>query len=294
MMQTVSSKKQKNKKYSIVKETWRRYKKSNTAMVGLVILAIFIFFSLVAGLIMPYESAIAQNRDARLEGPSSEHIFGTDAYGRDLFARVLHGSRISLYIGLVTSFFTLLIGGILGASAGYYGGWIDNVIMRIVDLFMCIPFMLLALAIVAALGASMRNLLIAITIASIPGTVRYIRSTVLVITEQDFIEAARSYGANDFRIITKYILPNSMGPIIVSATMNISGMILSAAGLSFIGMGIQPPNPEWGSMLATAREYMRIAPYMLYFPGIAILLAALSFNLIGDGLRDALDPKLKD
>lgn len=292
-MQTVSSKKQK-KKYSIVKETWRRYKKSNTAMVGLVILAIFIFFSLVAGLIMPYESAIAQNRDARLEGPSSEHIFGTDAYGRDLFARVLHGSRISLYIGLVTSFFTLLIGGILGASAGYYGGWIDNVIMRIVDLFMCIPFMLLALAIVAALGASMRNLLIAITIASIPGTVRYIRSTVLVITEQDFIEAARSYGANDFRIITKYILPNSMGPIIVSATMNISGMILSAAGLSFIGMGIQPPNPEWGSMLATAREYMRIAPYMLYFPGIAILLAALSFNLIGDGLRDALDPKLKD
>jgi len=293
MMRTVGKKKQK-KKYSLLKETWRRYKKSHTAMIGLVILAVFIFLSLIAGIIMPYENAIAQNRDARLQGPSSEHIFGTDAYGRDLFARILHGSRISLYIGLVTSFFTLLIGGILGASAGYYGGWIDNVIMRIVDLFMCIPFMLLALAIVAALGASMRNLLIAITIASIPGTVRYIRSTVLVITEQDFIEAARSYGANDFRIITRYILPNSMGPIIVSATMNISGMILSAAGLSFIGMGIQPPNPEWGSMLATAREYMRIAPYMLYFPGVAILLAALSFNLIGDGLRDALDPKLKD
>jgi len=166
--------------------------------------------------------------------------------------------------------------------------------MRIMDVFMCIPPILLALAIVAALGPSLQNLLIAITISSMPDKTRLIRSTIFTVAEQDFVEAAQSYGAKDIRIIIKYILPNAIGPVIVSTTMGIASMILSAAGLSYLGMGVQPPAPEWGSMLSEARQYMRQAAYLLYFPGVAILLSALSFNLVGDGLRDALDPKLKD
>ena len=197
-------------------------------------------------------------------------------------------------IGLSTTVFSLVVGGLLGAAAGYYGGKVDDIIMRACDIVMSIPGILLALAIIAALGASTINLLIAITISSVPGSVRLVRSTILTVVEQDFIEAARSYGSSDMRIIVKYILPNAIGPIIVSTTMSIASMILSAAGLSFIGMGIQPPQPEWGAMLSEARQYMTTSPYMLYFPGIAIVMTALSLNLIGDGLRDALDPKLKD
>jgi peptide/nickel transport system permease protein len=188
----------------------------------------------------------------------------------------------------------LAAGGVLGAVAAYYGGRIDNIIMRITDVFMCIPPVLLALAIVAALGASMANLIVAITIAITPNFIRLVRSVILTVVGQDFIEAARAYGCGDRRIIFKYVIPNAMGTIIVHTTMSIASMILSAAGLSFIGMGIQPPAPEWGSILSEAKTYMRQAPHFAIFPGIAILLAALCFNLIGDGLRDALDPKLKD
>ena len=201
---------------------------------------------------------------------------------------------MSLSIGEVTSLITLVVGGMLGAVAGYYGGAVDNIIMRIMDTFMCIPFMLLALAIVASLGPSMTNLLIAITISNIPSTTRLGRSCILTVVDQDYVEAAKSYCANDLRIIVKYILPNAMGPIIVNTTMGMASMILAAAGLSFIGMGIQPPDPEWGSMLSSARDFMRTSPYLLYIPGIAIVLSVLSINLVGDGLRDALDPKLKD
>ena len=284
----------KSKKNSQVKEIWRRLKKNKSAMVGLTILVIFALLAIFADVIVPYEKAIEQNGAVRLQGPSAEHWFGTDAFGRDTFARILHGSRVSLSIGFATIGISLVIGGFLGAAAGYYGGKIDNLIMRIMDVFMCIPAILLALAIVAALGAGMRNLLIAITIANVPSFVRLIRSVILTVVENDFIEAARSYGAKDMRIIVKYILPNAMGPIIVQATMGIAGMILSAAGLSYMGMGIQPPAPEWGAMLSEARDYMRTSPYLLYFPGFAILISALCFNLLGDGLRDALDPKLKD
>ena len=284
----------KSKKNSQVKEIWRRLKKNKSAMVGLTILVIFALLAIFADVIVPYEKAIEQNGAVRLQGPSAEHWFGTDAFGRDTFARILHGSRVSLSIGFATIGISLVIGGFLGAAAGYYGGKIDNLIMRIMDVFMCIPAILLALAIVAALGAGMRNLLIAITIANVPSFVRLIRSVILTVVENDFIEAARSYGAKDMRIIVKYILPNAMGPIIVQATMGIAGMILSAAGLSYMGMGIQPPAPDWGAMLSEARDYMRTSPYLLYFPGFAILISALCFNLLGDGLRDALDPKLKD
>ena len=207
---------------------------------------------------------------------------------------MVHGSRYSLFIGVATSLMALVIGAILGASAGYFGGMVDNVICRIVDVFMCVPPILLSLAVVAALGTNLRNLIIAITVSCIPGNVRLIRSVVLTVADQDYVEAARSYGTSNARIIFRYVLPNAMGPIIVNTTMAISDMILSAAGLSFIGMGIQPPSPEWGALLSNAQQYLFTAPYLLVFPGIFIILSSLAFNLVGDGLTDALDPKLKD
>ena len=284
----------KYKKESQWKEIWRRMRKNRAAMIGLCIFTFIVLVAIFADVIVPYDYGITNAARERLQPPSMEHLFGTDGYGRDIFARVVHGSRVSLMIGLSTTVFSLVVGGLLGAAAGYYGGKVDDIIMRACDIVMSIPGILLALAIIAALGASTINLLIAITISSVPGSVRLVRSTILTVVEQDFIEAARSYGSSDMRIIVKYILPNAVGPIIVNTTMSIAGMILSAAGLSFIGMGIQPPQPEWGAMLSEARQYMTTSPYMLYFPGIAIVMTALSLNLIGDGLRDALDPKLKD
>ncbi|MCI9639802.1 MAG: ABC transporter permease [Emergencia sp.] len=283
-----------SKKNSQVKEIWRRFKKSKTAMLGLVLLVFILLIAIFADLIVPYQEAITQDPANRLQGPSADHWFGTDEIGRDLFARIVHGSRYSLLIGISTSIFALLIGGLLGAVAGYYGKTVDNVIMRLVDVVMTVPPILLSLAVVAALGANLRNLLIAITISCVPSMVRMVRSVVLTVIDNDYIEAARSYGGSDLRIILKYVIPNALGPIIVTTTMNVSSMILSASGLSFLGMGVQPPAPEWGALLSDARQYMFNAPYLLYIPGIFIVLAALCFNLAGDGLRDALDPKLKD
>ena len=282
------------KRNSQLPEIWRRYKKNKAAMVGLVILIFIILIAVFADVIVPYEKCIEQVGSERLQGPSAAHWFGTDDLGRDLFARVIHGSRYSLLIGVSTSLMALAAGASLGASAGYFGGMVDNIICRITDVFMCVPPILLSLAVVAALGSNMKNLIIAITVSCIPGNIRLIRSVVLTVAEQDYVEAARSYGASHARIIFKYVLPNAMGPIIVNTTMAISDMILSAAGLSFIGMGIQPPSPEWGALLSNAQKYMFTSLYLLIFPGIFILLSSLSFNLVGDGLTDALDPKLKD
>lgn len=282
------------KRNSQLPEIWRRYKKNKAAMVGLVILIFIILIAVFADVIVPYEKCIEQVGAERLQGPSAAHWFGTDDLGRDLFTRVIHGSRYSLLIGVSTSLMALAAGAILGASAGYFGGMVDNIICRITDVFMCVPPILLSLAVVAALGSNMKNLIIAITVSCIPGNIRLIRSVVLTVAEQDYVEAARSYGASHARIIFKYVLPNAMGPIIVNTTMAISDMILSAAGLSFIGMGIQPPSPEWGALLSNAQKYMFTSLYLLIFPGIFILLSSLSFNLVGDGLTDALDPKLKD
>ena len=282
------------KRNSQLPEIWRRYKKNKAAMVGLVILIFIILIAVFADVIVPYEKCIEQVGAERLQGPSAAHWFGTDDLGRDLFARVIHGSRYSLLIGVSTSLMALAAGAILGASAGYFGGMVDNIICRITDVFMCVPPILLSLAVVAALGSNMKNLIIAITVSCIPGNIRLIRSVVLTVAEQDYVEAARSYGASHARIIFKYVLPNAMGPIIVNTSMAISDMILSAAGLSFIGMGIQPPSPEWGALLSNAQKYMFTSLYLLIFPGIFILLSSLSFNLVGDGLTDALDPKLKD
>ncbi len=275
-------------------EFWRRFRKNKSAVAGLLILVLLVGMALFADLIVPYARCVEQVGADRLQGPSAAHFFGTDEFGRDLFARVVHGSRYSLFIGVATSLMALAAGAVLGASAGYFGGMVDNVICRIVDVFMCVPPILLSLAVVAALGTSVRNLIVAITISCIPGNVRLIRSVVLTVAEQDYVEVARSYGASNARIIFRYVLPNAMGPIIVNTTMAISDMILSAAGLSFIGMGIQPPSPEWGALLSAAQTYIFTSPYLLVFPGLFIILSSLSFNLVGDGLTDVLDPKLKD
>ncbi len=283
----------KSKKTNQMKEIWRRFRKSKTAMLGLCLLIFVLSIAIFADVITPYENAISQSAD-RLDSPSAAHIFGTDELGRDLFARIVHGSRYSLLIGVSTSVLALVIGGLLGAIAAYYGGWVDNIIMRLTDVVMTVPRILLSLAVVAALGGSLRNLLIAITISCVPSMLRLVRSVVLGVVDEDYIEAARSYGASDMRIILKYVIPNALGPIIVTTTMNVANMILSAAGLSFLSLGVQPPAPEWGALLSDAKTYMFTAPHLLYIPGIFIVIAALSFNLAGDGLRDALDPKLKD
>lgn len=284
----------KSKKNNQAKEIWRRFRKSKTAMLGLILLIFVVGIALFADLIVPYENAITQNIGIRLQAPSAAHLFGTDEVGRDVFARIVHGSRYSLAIGIITTIVSIIIGGLLGAVAAYYGGWVDNVIMRITDVVMTVPPILLSLAVVAALGANLRNLLIAITVSCVPNIIRMVRSVVLGVVEEDYIEAARSYGTSDMRIIIRYVIPNALGPIIVTATMNVATMILSASGLSFLGMGVQPPAPEWGALLSDAETYMFSAPYLLYIPGLFIIIAALSFNLAGDGLRDALDPKLKD
>lgn len=292
-MSEVRLKPAKSKKNNQMKEIWRRFRKSKTAMLGLILLAFVLLIAIFADLIVPYSQAVEQGA-VRLQGPSAEHWFGTDELGRDVFARVVHGSRYSLWIGVSTSILSLIIGGLLGAAAGYYGKTIDNVIMRVTDVVMTVPPILLSLAVVAALGANLRNLLIAITVSCVPSMVRMVRSVVLTVVDQDYIEAAKSYGSSDMRIILRYVIPNALGPIIVTTTMNVAAMILSAAGLSFLGMGVQPPSPEWGALLSDARQFMFSAPYLLYFPGVFIVIAALSFNLAGDGLRDALDPKLKN
>ncbi len=282
------------KKESNVKEIWKRFSKNKIAMAGLFIFVVIILLTVFADLIVPYSKALDQDIVNRLQGPSLEHFFGTDGYGRDIFARILHGGRRSLLMGIVAVIVGIIFGGILGACAGYYGGKVDTIIMRLMDTIMGIPFMLLALAIVAALGAGLTNVLIALVISMIPSYTRIIRSAILTVVGQDYIEAAKSCGSPDRFIILKHIIPNAIGPVIVQATMSVGTMIIWAASMSFLGMGVQPPTPEWGYMLSEGKDYMMKAPHLVIFPGLAIVLTALSLNLLGDGLRDALDPRLKD
>ncbi|NLB49988.1 MAG: ABC transporter permease [Clostridiaceae bacterium] len=283
------------KKKSQIAEVWRRLKKSKTAMLGLFVLTTIILLALFADLIRNYQSmAIEQNIMNRLQSPNSTHWFGTDAQGRDLFARVIHGARISLLLGFSCTAISVFVGLILGSVAGYFGGKIDGVIMRILDSIMSIPAILLSLAIVAVLGQSIPNLIIAMTVAYVPGFARIVRASVLTVIGNEYIEAAKASGLGTFRIISKYVLPNAFGPIIVEITMSVASVIKAVAGLSFIGLGIIPPTPEWGAMLSESREFMRYNPYLVLYPGLAIVLTSLSLNLLGDGLRDALDPRLKD
>ena len=282
------------KKKSRAKEIWRRFLKSKLAVFGMVLFIVIILISILADVIVSYDFGILQVAADRLQKPNAAHLFGTDNYGRDLFARIVHGSRNSLLVGFGSVIIGLTIGGMLGAVCGYAGGKFDAIVMRVLDSIMCIPTTMLALAIVAALGTSLTNVLIAMTISSVPRYCRIVRSAVLGVAGQTYIEAARSCGTPAHQIILKHVLPNAIGPIIVEATMSVGSAIISAAGISFVGMGIQPPKPEWGAMLNEAKAFMTMYPYMVVFPGLAIGLTTLSLNLMGDGLRDALDPKLKD
>ena len=271
-----------------------RISKNKMAVLGLIIVIIMVLTAIFADVIADYDDvAIKQNMAIRLQKPSAEHWFGTDEMGRDIFARIVHGTRISLYVGAISVGISLLFGGFLGAVAGYYGGKIDNGIMRVLDVFLAIPAMLLATAIVTALGSSMINLLLAVGIASVPGFARVTRASVLTVRDQEFIEAARAIGAKDSTIILTHILPNCLAPLIVQCTLRIGKAIVFTASLSFIGLGIKQPTPEWGAMLSGRREFIRDNPHMVLFPGLAIMLIVLALNVLGDGLRDALDPKLK-
>ena len=282
------------KKRSMALEIWRRLRKNKMAMLGLVILVMLALTAIFADVIADYDTkVIAQDIKNRLQGPSMEHWCGTDEFGRDIFARLVHGSRVSLVVGLISVSISLLMGGALGAIAGYYGGRVDNVIMRIMDIFLAVPSILLAMTIVAALGTSLINVMLAIGVSGIPGYARIVRASVMSIKDQEFVEASRAIGAKSPTTIFREILPNCLAPIIVQATLSVAGAILSTASLSFIGLGVQPPSPEWGAMLSDAREYMRDSPWMVLAPGLAIMITSLAFNLLGDGVRDALDPRMK-
>ena len=281
------------KKQSQTKEIWRRFKKSKGAVIGLFMLATILLILIFADVIAPYEMATKQQLANKLAMPSAEHWFGTDHFGRDVFARIIHGGRTSLIIALLATIASCILGSALGAIAGYFGGTVDNIIMRALDIFMSIPDILFTMAVVFALGANFTNLLIALTLAYFTNYVRLVRSQVLNLAEQDYIEAARAGGSSSARIIISHILPNAMGVIIVNTTLNVAKVILYESTLSFLGLGMPPPAPEWGLMLSDAREFMRNAPYLMFFPALAIVLSACSVNLIGDGLRDALDPHLK-
>ena len=289
------------KQRSLWQDAWRRFKKNRTAMIGL---AFFLFLIAIAITTLVIDLAtgnefyrnnvINQDLFGRLQGPSKEHLFGQDEFGRDMLLRMIWAVRYSLFMGSAAVIIGMVCGGVLGAMSGYYGKTVDAVIMRAMDILLAIPSMLLATAIVAALGTSLFNVLLAIAISYIPSFARTVRAAVLTVKDQEFIEAARAIGCHDGEIIFKYIIPNAMAPIIVQATMGRAGAILSIAGLSFLGLGIQPPTPEWGAMLSNARQYIRDAWHVTVIPGLGIMLTILALNLMGDGLRDALDPRLKD
>ncbi|WP_289135749.1 ABC transporter permease [uncultured Brevibacillus sp.] len=275
------------------REAWRTLRKNKLAMVGLAIIIFFVVIAVMAPWIAPYPydqgELVMKNKP-----PSEEHWFGTDYNGRDVLSRVVYGARISLWVGTFSVIGSVVAGTILGLLAGYYGRWIDMIISRVFDIMLAFPSILLAIAIVAILGPSLQNALLAIAIINIPTFGRLVRSRVLSLKEEEFVMAARAIGMKDSRILMQHILPNSLAPIIVTGTMGIATAIIEAAALGFLGLGAQAPEPEWGKMLSDSRQYIQKAPWTVIFPGLSIMLTVLGFNLIGDGLRDALDPRMKN
>ncbi len=269
---------------------WRRFKSNRAAVVGAAFMALFLALAAFAPLAAPYDP-IVQDLYNRLAAPSFDHPFGTDDFGRDILSRVIYGTRISLRIGVVCVLIALVAGTAIGLVAGYYGGVIDQILMRLMDLVLAFPSILLAIGIVAVLGPGLENAMIAIGVVAIPQYARLIQALTLTVRESDYVQALRALGARDLRILGTAILPNCMAPLIVQATLSLATAILDAAGLSFLGLGAQPPTPEWGAMLSGGRELILSAPWVLTYPGIAIFITVLAFNLLGDGLRDAFDPR---
>jgi peptide/nickel transport system permease protein len=279
-------------KKTLWSESWRKLKKQRSAMIGLAIISFFIIIGTLAPFLtsQPFDGF---NTDRILVSPNSDYWFGTDDQGRDIFSRILYGARISLWIGFFSVIGSVVVGCYLGLIAGFYGKWIDAIISRVFDIMLAFPSILLAIAIVAVLGPSLFNALIAIAIINIPTYGRLIRSRVLSVKEEEYIMAAKSVGVSDNRILFQHILPNCTTPIIVQGTLGIATAILEAAALGFLGLGAQPGEPEWGKMLSDSRQFLTVAPWTLLFPGFAIMLTVIGFNMFGDGLRDALDPKTK-
>ena len=290
---------------SIWRDTLRRLFRRRSAVVGLIILGALSLVAIFAPLIAPYspEAVLIGKENVKKRAvpcihllgcaaDQPQHILGIDGNVRDFFSRIVYGARLSLAIGLTTVTFAIVVGTVLGAVSGYAGGWTDNIIMRLMDVLLAFPQLILAIAIVTMLGPGLQNALIAISIVSIPAYARVVRASVLSIKEMDFVSASRALGASSFHILFFRVLPNALTPLIVQGTLGIASAILEAAALSFIGLGAQPPTPEWGSMLGAERNQVFTAPHLVFFPGIAIMLTVLSFNLLGDGLRDALDPRL--
>lgn len=288
---------------SPAREALRRLVHHRSAQVGATLLSLLIFVAIFAEWLAPYDPTALIKTVKRRDTPcihllgcpqdKEEHIFGIDGNSRDLFSRVLFGSRLSLQVGLATISFAILVGGFIGAISGFVGGWLDNILMRIMDVLMAFPSLLLAIAIVSVLGIGLINALLAIGIVSIPRFARLIRSTVLSVKELDYVQASRALGASPLRILFTRVLPNAITPLIVQGTLGIATAILDAAALSFLGLGAEPPRPEWGLMLGEERNSIFNAPHLVFFPGIAIMITVLSFNLLGDGLRDVLDPRLR-
>lgn len=274
-------------------EVLSRFSRNRLAMLGTIILILLILSAIFANVLAPY-GFDDQDVSRALQGPSLQHLFGTDKFGRDQFSRVLYGGRVSLRVGIVAVAVALVFGGSLGVIAGYVGGKVDSVIMRIMDVLMAVPGMLLAVAIAASLGAGLGNMMIAIGIGNVPGYARITRAAVMSAKGNEYVEAARATGASNLRIILRHILPNSIAPVIVQATLGVASSITACAMLSFLGLGAAPPTPEWGGMLSTARDYLRTDAYMAIFPGLFIMITVFSLNVMGDGLRDAIDPRLKD
>lgn len=272
---------------------WYRFKKNKLAVFGLVMMVILILICCTAPLYVSYDRVVTQDLLKQFIAPCREYPFGTDMFGRDMLARMLWGGIYSLSSGLVVVVASLIIGTAIGSVAGYFGGWIDNIIMRIVDIFMAIPQLLMTMILVVVLGQSLMSLWVALIITTFPAMTRVVRSSIMTIRDSEYVDAARCYGASAVEILIKHILPNGIGPVVVSSTLTLGSVILTIAGLGFLGVGIAAPTPEWGTILSEVREYIRYYPYLGIIPGVAIGISVLSINFMGDGFRDALDPRTK-
>jgi peptide/nickel transport system permease protein len=275
----------------LYRDAWSRLMSGWNGRVGLVLITLTLLIGVLTPVVDPYDPRIDSNLAEARKEPSFQNPFGTDRLGRDVFRRVMHGTRVSLLIGFVVVFISGAIGITLGLTAGYFGGWVDTIIMRLMDILLAFPAILLAIAIVAVRGPGLVNTMLAVAVVGIPGYARVIRSMVLSLRERDYVSAAHMVGVSNTRIMFTHILPNSLTPIIVQMTLGVGGAIVFSAALGFLGLGVQPPTPEWGAMIADGLPFLRQSPYLVFYPGMAIMVTVLGFNLFGDGLRDALDPQ---
>jgi peptide/nickel transport system permease protein len=277
----------------IRREFWARFQRNRLAMSGLVMVSGLFLVSLLAPWLAPYDPSLIDLKEV-LMPPSPEHWLGTDPLGRDVLSRIIFGSRVSLKVGFVAVGLATLIGLMVGALAGYYGGWVDLALMRFVDLMLCFPSFFLILAVIALLEPSIWNIMVVIGVTGWMGVARLVRAEFLSLKERDFVLAARALGASDARLILRHLLPNALAPVMVSATLGVAGAILTESALSFLGLGVQPPTPSWGNILTAGKDNIEIAWWLSVFPGLAILLTVMSYNLLGEGIREAIDPRLKE